>query len=432
MLPTFLCRGHRWLKLLLLSVLFGASAGASAMDTYDPTTGILTIPLVIVGTTAYTNVQVFVDLADVVSVGGVNSANAALNAADTYSGNQLTIPAVQSGNTIYSDVQAIVALANVRAVGGSTPTPTSAPLLTLVNPLASATVARAYAAKVVAAVWPSSPYTFGIDTLANGVLPTGMTIDLNGTLSGTPFATGKTDINGNQVPNTYAFGVCATDTFSRRTTSPCPQTTITVNPAPVTLNVATAGTGSGSVASSPAGISCGATCSASVASGTVGTLTATPASGSTFAGWSGACSGTGACVLTLRATTSVTATFNVTPPPVFVDTVTPRNVTLGHAGSCTGGVLTTTFHVASPNGITWTAAADPNTPPLGGKPLGIAPASGSVSGDVLVTITVPPQLPSFGDCSLTYSMNTFSNVYITFSDGTVIGVTVYWTFVGTT
>ena len=434
MFGRVMCCWRRRLSLVLFAVLATLSAGAFAMDSYDANTGILTIPLVIVGGTAYTNVQVFVRVQNVLSVGGRNDPNAALNAPDQYStaSGQLTIGAVQVGNDIFSNVVVAAALSDVRAVGAVMSTPV-APWMAL-NPLGPATVGSFYSANVVAAVAPASHYTFGIDTLANGVLPTGMTIDLNGNLSGTPFATGRTDSNGHQIANTYTFGVCATDTFTRATTSPCPQAAITVNPAapPVTLNVAKAGSGSGSVTSVPAGIACGATCSASAASGTVVTLTATPDSGSTFAGWTGACSGTGACVLTLGATTSVTATF--TAAPVLADAVTPGNVTLGHAGSCTGGTLSTTFHVAAPAGITWTAAADPNTPPLGDKPLGIAPASGSGSGNVVVTITVPPQLPSssYSSCSLTYNLDTFSNMYVTFSDGTVIGVTVYWTFVGTT
>lgn len=77
------------------------------------------------------------------------------------------------------------------------------------------------------------------------------------------------------------------------------------------LSVVTSGTGTGTV--SGTGISCGNTCSASYASGTVLTLTAAPATGSTFAGWSGGgCSGTGSCTVTMNAATSVTATFNST------------------------------------------------------------------------------------------------------------------------
>ena len=57
---------------------------------------------------------------------------------------------------------------------------------------------------------------------------------------------------------------------------------------PVTLTVTKTGAGSGTVTSGPAGISCGATCSAAWAGGTVVTLTAAAASGSWFAGWTGA------------------------------------------------------------------------------------------------------------------------------------------------
>ena len=79
-----------------------------------------------------------------------------------------------------------------------------------------------------------------------------------------------------------------------------------------TLTVSRSGAGSGTVTSSPAGISCGSTCSASFNSGTSVTLTASVASGSVFAGWSGGgCSGTGTCTVTMNAGTSVTATFNI-------------------------------------------------------------------------------------------------------------------------
>ncbi len=78
----------------------------------------------------------------------------------------------------------------------------------------------------------------------------------------------------------------------------------------VTLSVSTAGKGSGTITSSPAGISCGSTCSASFASGTAVTLTAHAGSGSKFGGWSGGgCSGSGTCQVTLNAATSVTASF---------------------------------------------------------------------------------------------------------------------------
>jgi phospholipase C len=76
------------------------------------------------------------------------------------------------------------------------------------------------------------------------------------------------------------------------------------------ISVALAGDGQGTVTSNPAGISCGATCSASFNTGTSLTLTATPSGGSSFAGWSGACSGTADCSISLTQAASVTATFN--------------------------------------------------------------------------------------------------------------------------
>ncbi|HRW50948.1 MAG TPA: hypothetical protein P5333_25690, partial [Caldilinea sp.] len=80
------------------------------------------------------------------------------------------------------------------------------------------------------------------------------------------------------------------------------------------LTVTTAGTGSGTVTSAPAGIACGATCAADFDFGTSVTLSAGPVAGATFAGWSGACAGTGACTVTMDAARSVTATFDADPP----------------------------------------------------------------------------------------------------------------------
>jgi hypothetical protein len=84
---------------------------------------------------------------------------------------------------------------------------------------------------------------------------------------------------------------------------------------PFGLSVSRNGAGTGTVTSSPAGIDCGLTCSASFSAGSVVTLTATPGAASTFAGWSGACTGTGPCMVTMNAARSVTATF---PAQTFV------------------------------------------------------------------------------------------------------------------
>ena len=75
------------------------------------------------------------------------------------------------------------------------------------------------------------------------------------------------------------------------------------------LNVTKAGTGTGVVTSSPAGINCGSDCTEVYTAGTFVTLTATPDSSSTFAGWSGACTGSGTCSVTMNGAKNVTATF---------------------------------------------------------------------------------------------------------------------------
>jgi hypothetical protein len=76
------------------------------------------------------------------------------------------------------------------------------------------------------------------------------------------------------------------------------------------LTVTFAGTGSGTVTSSPPGLGCASTCSATFASGTVVTLTAAP-NGSTFGGWTGCDSVSGqVCTVNLNSSRTVAVTFN--------------------------------------------------------------------------------------------------------------------------
>lgn len=96
------------------------------------------------------------------------------------------------------------------------------------------------------------------------------------------------------------------------TATPIPTSTPTPMPppTPASFTLAVAKTGTGTITSSPSGIVCGATCNNSYADNTNVTLTATPASGYTFPGWSGACAGAATtCVLSMTANRSVSATF---------------------------------------------------------------------------------------------------------------------------
>ena len=101
-----------------------------------------------------------------------------------------------------------------------------------------------------------------------------------------------------------AFGALVSAQSTDSAASSAPATTYQ-------LTVTRAGTSTGTVTSTPAGISCGSTCAASFAAGTAVKLTEVPAKGAYFAGWSGACKGTGSCTVTMNSNLAVTATFNI-------------------------------------------------------------------------------------------------------------------------
>jgi len=79
--------------------------------------------------------------------------------------------------------------------------------------------------------------------------------------------------------------------------------------------------GEGTIVSVPGGINCGTGCSAAFASGTEVTLLATPAPGYRFAGWSGACSGAGACVVWMDDLANAYAFFEPIPVPVVTESI---------------------------------------------------------------------------------------------------------------
>lgn len=123
------------------------------------------------------------------------------------------------------------------------------------------------------------------------------------------------------------------------------------------LSFTRTGTGQGSVTFSPAGsrTSCSVNCLNAYALNTVVTLTAVQAPGSVFSGWSGACSGTGPCQLTMSQARQVTAGFASTTAEVRVLSYTkqgsgPGTVTFVPAGSaascssnCTSNFVRNTF-----------------------------------------------------------------------------------------
>jgi hypothetical protein len=148
--------------------------------------------------------------------------------------------------------------------------------------------------------------------------------------------------------------------------------TVSVGVAPPStfpLTVSKTGSGTGTVTSAPTGINCGTTCAADFPAGAPVTLTASPAAGSVFGGWIGACSGTGACVVTMGAARTVGAIFNVGSFPLNVTksgagtgTVTsvPAGINCGTTCSATYGSGTTVVLTATPDVrmafVGWTGA----------------------------------------------------------------------------
>lgn len=91
--------------------------------------------------------------------------------------------------------------------------------------------------------------------------------------------------------------------------------TVTQAGTPSTYRLFAALRGSGTMTSNPPGISCPDDCYEDYLSGTQVTLTATPASGWRFTGWDGACSGLGACVVSMTVDRTAIAAFERTNPP---------------------------------------------------------------------------------------------------------------------
>jgi uncharacterized repeat protein (TIGR01451 family)/uncharacterized repeat protein (TIGR02543 family) len=133
----------------------------------------------------------------------------------------------------------------------------------------------------------------------------------------------------------------------------CTATFDLVPPASFTLTITSAGSGNGTVTSSPAGIDCGADCTEDYTDGTGVTLTPTADAGSTFTGWSGNADCSDGSV-TMDASKGCTATFTLDSPPG------PPSDTVADLVLCQDAFIAP--HNATNSGESSTNSAGCNTP----------------------------------------------------------------------
>ena len=224
----------------------------------------------------------------------------------------------------YGAFQAAAAEVNARAVVCTAPTPPPTPAAR-VEPAGNA-------ARIT---WGASSSTIGV---------AGYRLFRDGAFLVRTTSLGYVDPNL-EVGRTYTYTVRAFDAAGNESAASAAATVTIGNapapapvpPTPFHLVVAKGGSGSGTVVSAPGlGISCGLSCTVAAPAGATVTLTARADAGSVFGGWSGACSGTGACTLVFDADKSVTAAFDVVPTARGQLLVTTHGK--GRVASAPGGI----------------------------------------------------------------------------------------------
>jgi hypothetical protein len=242
--------------------------------------------------------------------------------------------------------------------------------------------------------------------------------------SGTATTAGTTvTLSTNNNANTLSPGShSATITFTDTTNSDiilALSAVLSVSQTTYTLSVSV--TGSGTVTSSPSGISCGSTCSASFAAGTQVALGATPATGSSFTGWGGACSGTGICQVTMNAATSVTASFTQTDELLTINVSGNGTVTSNPSGISCPADCSALFAVASVVTLTAAPGAGASFSSWGGacSGTGTCMVTMNSAASVSATFTLPTLTRTFvsssghdgNPCTVTAPCATFATAY---------------------
>jgi hypothetical protein len=176
---------------------------------------------------------------------------------------------------------------------------------------------------------------------------------------------------------------------------PGPAITLQIKNARPGILVTKAGSGSGTVTSTPAGVNCGPTCNAQFDALTPITLTAVPATGSAFTNWSGSCVGSAlTCTFTPNDFgNTVIATFTSTAQAISL-TASPSPVSVQAGGTATSTINLARLNgfadaanltISAPSGIT--VSANPSSITGTASTLTINAAGGLAAGNYPVTIT---------------------------------------------
>ncbi|CAK0748295.1 exported hypothetical protein [Gammaproteobacteria bacterium] len=199
-------------------------------------------------------------------------------------------------------------------------------------------------------------------------------------------ATGSTFAGWSGVDNCPGTGTC--------TVTMNAGATVTATFHPIIYSLIVLKTGAGTVTSNPAGISCGSDCNENFSPGAPAfTLTATPATGSIFAGWNGGgCSGTGTCVVTTTSSKTIKAPFKSTD---FIITAVTLNPAAGlSANSAFSAVVTIKNQgTIAGDGGQLTVWADKTAVPACGTSGGQSAAVGALAAGASKTLTITGLTP---------------------------------------
>lgn len=150
-------------------------------------------------------------------------------------------------------------------------------------------------------------YAPGVSIVSSSYLAANGLRVMSGTSMASPHVAGAVALLLAEQPGLTPAQVAATLTSRATSIAAGPLLFVSVR---FPLSVTRSGTGTGQVQSVPGTISCGTQCTESFDADTSVQLIATPAQGSRFAGWGGACTGSApSCSVTVSDTRSVTATF---------------------------------------------------------------------------------------------------------------------------